>query len=131
MLYLDDGIVAIEGRAEALKASQRVRADLVRAELVEHTAKCSWASFQQAKWLGFNLNLDQGVISVPEDKMSDLKSQLDKAANRDTLKACELASIIGKIISMSLAVGPVSHLMTRCLYALLNSCMYWCQSLPI
>ena len=32
---------------------------------------------------------------------------------------------------MSLAVGMISHLMIRRLYALLSSCMYWCQSLPI
>ena len=86
--------MAVEGEAEALKASQGVRADLVRAGLVEHTVKCSWTPSQQAKWLAFNLNLDQGVISVPEDKISALKSQLYQAASKDTLKACELASII-------------------------------------
>ena len=68
LLYLDDGIVAVEGELAALEASQRVRADLVRAGLVEHTAKCSWIPSRQAKWLGFNLDLEQGVISVPEEK---------------------------------------------------------------
>ena len=56
--YLDEGIVAVEGEVAAFEASQRVRADLVRAGLVEHTAKCSWAPSKQAKWLGFNLDLE-------------------------------------------------------------------------
>ena len=32
---------------------------------------------------------------------------------------------------MSLALGPVSSLMTRWMYALLNSRVYWCQLLEI
>jgi len=60
LLYLDDGIVAVKGESAALEASQRVRADLVRAGLVEHTAKCSWVPSRKAKWLGFNLDLEQG-----------------------------------------------------------------------
>ena len=47
------------------------------------------------------------------------------------MKAREIASIVGKIISMSLAVGPISRLMTRSLYALLNTRSYWCQALQV
>jgi len=41
LLYLDDGIVAVQGKEAALRASERVRRDLARAGLVEHTAKCT------------------------------------------------------------------------------------------
>ena len=124
MLYLDDGIVA-EKQAE--EASSHLREDLVRAELVEHTAKCSWVPSHQVKWL----DLQQGVISVPEEKITALKSQLSKVATKGAVKAKELASIIRKVISMSLAIGPVSCLMTRWMYALLSSRAYWCQLLEI
>ena len=60
-----------------------------------------------------------------------LKSQLSRVAAKGALKAKELASIIGKVISMSLAIGPVSRLMTRRMYALLNSRTYWCRLLEI
>ena len=121
LLYLDDGIVAVKGEKQAEEASLQVREDLARAGLVEHTTKCSWAPSQQAKWLGFKLDLQQGVISVPQEKITQLRSQLRKVAINGTLKVRELASIIGKIISMSLAIGPVSRLMTRWMYALLSS----------
>lgn len=131
LLYLDDGIVAVKGEKQAEEASCQVKEDLARAGLVEHTAKCCWMPSQHAKWLGFKLDLQRGVISVPEEKIVALRSQLSRAAANDTLKARELAGIIGKIMSMSLAVGPVSRLMTRRMYALLNSRAYWCQQLEI
>ena len=131
LLYLDDGIVAVKGKQQAEEASHKVRQDLVKVGLVEHTAKCSWVPSQQARWLGFNLDLQQGVISVPEEKIAALKLQLIAALDGDSLKARDLANIIGKIISMALATGPVSRLMTRRMYALLNSRIYWCQMLEI
>ena len=47
------------------------------------------------------------------------------------MNARQLASVIGMIISMSLAVGPVARLMTRSLYALLNTRASWCEQLRI
>ena len=131
LLYLDDGTVAVKGEKQAEEASRQVKEDLVRVGLVEHTAKCSWVPSHQAKWLGFKLDLQQGVIFVPEEKITALKSQLSKVAAKGSLKARELASIIGKVISMSLVIGPVSRLVIRRMYALLNSQTYWCQLLKI
>lgn len=113
-----------------MESSHKVRQGLVRAKLVEHIVKFSWVPFQQ-EWLGFNLDLQQGVISIPEEKIAALKSHFSNAVARSSLRARDLAIITGKIISMGLAVGPVSHLMTRKLYALLKSWSYWCQILEI
>ena len=131
ILYLDDGIVAVSGKGAAVQASHKVRRDLRDAGLVEHIEKCNWAPTQQITWLGFLLDLDKGRIFVPTDKVDRLKSQLVQVLDRPTLKARDLASIIGKLISMSLAVGPVARLMTRSLYAVLNTRQYWCQFLPV
>ena len=45
--------------------------------------------------------------------------------------ARELASLIGKIISMSLALGLVTRLMTRNLYTVLHSRLGWCRRLTL
>ena len=45
--------------------------------------------------------------------------------------ARQLASMIGKIISMSIALGPVARFITRSIYALLNSQQSWWDVLPI
>ena len=48
-----------------------------------------------------------------------------------SIPARVLASVIGKIIAMSLALGPVTRLMTRSLYAVLNSRLSWWQQLTL
>ena len=105
ILYLDDGIIAVSGRDAAAQASHKVRQDLRDAGLVEHIDKCNWTPVQQIAWLGFFLDLEKGQIFVPTEKVKRLKSQLVQVQDSPTLKARDLASIIGKLISMSLAVG--------------------------
>ena len=85
LLYLDDGIVAVKSKQQAEEAGCKVRQGLVKAGLVEHTAKCSWVPSQQAKWLGFNL-----------ERIAALKLQLTAALDKSSIKARDLASIIGK-----------------------------------
>ena len=131
LLYLDDGIVAVEGEAAAVETSRKVREGLAKAGLVEHTAKCMWDPSQVMKWLGFTLDLSQGRIMVPTVKIEALKSCLLYALSKNSLTARVLASIVGKIISMSLAVGPVSRLMTRSMYALLSARRHWNQLLDV
>ena len=131
VLYLDDGIVAVDGESAATRASAKVRSDLVRAGLVEHTAKCNWTPSQQVTWLGFDLDLEAGLVSIPGEKIVALKTQLQQVCAHTSVMARTLASVIGKIMSMSLAIGPVSRLMTRSLYTVLNVRDFWCQFLPI
>ena len=127
VLYLDNGIVAVDGEAAATRASANVRSDLVRTGLVEHTAKCNWPPSQQVTWLGFNLDLEAGLVSIPEEKIVALKAQSQQVCKDTSVMARTLASVIGKIMSMFLAIGPVSCLMTRSLYAVLNAREFWCQ----
>ena len=42
-----------------------------------------------------------------------------------------LTSAIGKVISMSMALGPVAWLMTRSLYIVLNTRKSWCSQLEL
>ena len=60
-------------------------------------------------------------------KISALKANLVMAVKQTTLKAKFIASLVGKIISMSLALGPVARFMTRALYAR-NA---WCEFLAV
>jgi len=76
---------------------------------VEHTAKCSWVPAKQAKWLGFRLDLELEVVSVHGEKIAALKSQLVQATGKDSLKARELASIIGKIVNVIVNVNVISN----------------------
>ena len=82
-------------------------------------------------WLGFDIDLEKGVVEVPQSKIEAIHSQLKDAVTARVLPARSLASITGKLISLSIALGPVTRLMTRSLYTLINTQQSWCQALVI
>ena len=68
---------------------------------------------QSGLWLGFVLYFESGKHFVPETKMSKLCTTVDSVFLSTHMHARILVSIVGQIISMSLAIGPVAHLRTR------------------
>ena len=56
---------------------------------------------------------------------------MSQARQSAQIKARTLASIVGRIISMGLAFGPISRFMTRSLYAVLESRCAWCEMLTL
>ena len=131
VVYLDDGIGASCGELKARKDSTRIQHDLDRAGFVANIAKCKWSPSQQCVWLGFEVDLHRGVLSVPQEKINALKTQLEQVALRPRLPAKVLASLAGKLIAMSIALGPVARLMTRGLFALLSTRQSWCETLTV
>ena len=123
----------MKGREEACTASQWVQSTLHRAGLVVNESKSSWQSLHEVQWLRFVVNLEQGCISVPVKKVDALKTGLGAASDANTLNAWCLASLIGKIIAMGLALGPISRFMTELLsmYAMLQTRSTWCSLLEL
>ena len=70
ILYLDDGICAVEHGETAKVASQWVQDTLRQAGLVANEAKCAWTPSTVVQWLGFRIDLLKGCISVPEGKIT-------------------------------------------------------------
>ena len=81
--------------------------------------------------LGFNLDLNSGEVSALHEKVESLLVHIKDAMSMPSPTARCIASITGKIILKSLALRPVSRLMTRSLYALLSSRQLWCSKLPL
>lgn len=124
--------MAVKGEQTAVTVSKQVQGDLVKAGLVENTAKCTWQPTKRIEWLGFIVDLSQGKLEVPVRKIEQLQQLLKTVRlNHDKLPAKMLASVIGKIISMSPALGTVARFMTRSLYSVLNSRHYWCDHLVL
>ena len=126
IVYLDDGIIAVKSKSKALSESTQVQYDLQCAGFVVHVEKSVWDPSKDMEWLGFKIDLAKGEFSVPEHKLVKLKSQLEEALKSRLIPARSLASLIGKIMSISLALGPVTRLMTCSLYVTLNSKAAWC-----
>jgi len=110
---IDDGIVAVKEEAEAKAESTAVRRDLELAGFIVNIEKYAWEPSHRIQLLGFQIDLALGEFSVPAKKISVVKSKLAEAKQERILPAKQLASLIGKIISMSPALRPVTRLKTH------------------
>ena len=131
VVYIDDGIIVAQNFEKALWCSKVVQESLEAAGFVTSPDKCHWDPQHTGQWLGFNLDLGKGKISIPQEKIQSLKDQLIAAREKDTLKEKSVASIVGRIISMGLGIGPIAQLRTRSIYALLESRCSWYDDLRI
>ena len=71
------------------------------------------------------IDLNRGIISVPREKIENIKSSIKSMMGARSVRARDLVSVVGKLIAMGPGVGPVCRLMTRSMYAILNKCCYW------
>ena len=131
IIYLDDGIVAVKGKDVATGESKHVKHDLESAGFVINIEKSRWEPCNHLEWLGFQIDLCRGEFKVPQYQLDKLKVQLCEIQKAQSVPARCLASLIRKIMSMALALGPVTQLMTRSLYAVLNRKAVWCQKLVL
>ena len=67
VLYLDDGIVAVKGKERAIQESERVQLELLEAGLIVNNAKSHWVSMKSLIWLGFQINLQDVQLTMPEN----------------------------------------------------------------
>ena len=89
--------------------------------------KSVWDPKKDIEWLGFKIDLAKGEFSVPDHELVKLRLQLQETLGLQLMPARKLATLIENIISISLALGPVTLLMTHSLYATLNNRVAWCQ----
>ena len=112
-------------------ASHWVKDTLAKAGWVCNEAKSVWAPTHKLQWLGLDLDLEKGCISVPAKKINALRASLQIAVSQATLRAKFIASLVGKIIAISLALGSLSRFITRTLNAVLQCRITWCDILVI
>ena len=131
VLYIDDGIIVAPSFEKASLHSQFIRMSLEEAGFLVNEEKSQWEPRQCVCWLGFVIDLERSAIAIPVDKIELLKDMLSSALENCTLSAKTVASIVGRIISMGLGIGPIARLRTRSLYALLDSRCSWYEELVV
>ena len=130
-LYLDDGLTTAADKQSVLKASIFVRETLSKAGFVTHPVKSQWSPVQRLSWLGFVIDTSLGQLEVPSEKITLLRCQLQQILSMDRIPARLLASVVGKIIAMDLAIGPLTRFMTRSVYTMIESRYSWCDHLQL
>ena len=66
-----------------------------------------------------------------QGKIENLKVILAQVRAADRIVARRLASLVGQIISMGLALGTIARLRTRGMYSLMNSKNLWNKRLHV
>ncbi len=108
VLYLDDGIVIGQSRDEAELYSVKVQHDLRDAGLVVNQKKSVWEPSRNCQWLGMQIDLQAATFVVPTEKLTQLKLLLKTVADNFITTPRILARVAGKVMSMSVALGPVT-----------------------
>ena len=80
--------------------------------------------------LGFTLNLKEGSIHVPLERITRLRERITLVPNGNPT-ARLAAGMVGTVVSMGLALGPVSRLWTRALYRDIISAEFWSQRITL
>ena len=104
-----------------------VHADLLKFGFVINEEKSIREPVQIITWLGTVLDTNQGFISVTEQRTSKLKANIDSVLKGDSMivNVRSLATLVGQIISLTPCVGGVTRIMTRSLYAVVNTKVSW------
>ena len=78
---------------------------------------------QVGEFLGYSVDLENGVFSVPQKKVNGLLKLLHDVRSQHTVSvsACAVARVTGTIISMGLALRPVARLFSRHLCTVQNN----------
>ena len=121
--------MAAESQDRCLEHEQIVLSDLNEAGFILSTDKCCLKPCQVGNWLGFIIDLVHGQFRVPEHKLSKLKSSIGAISQMEKIPVRALASVVGQIMSMSLALGPITRLRTRSVYADINCSRSWADRL--
>ena len=131
IVYIDDGICAAGSHSKCPEHKELVVSDLGKAGFVLNIPKSQLEPLRTSRWLGFILDLETGCFMVPEEKVERLKSVVQKVLPMSQVGVRLLASIVGQIMSMSLALGPIARLHTRTLYAVIDSRHSWSDQLKL
>ena len=113
-IHLDDGFAPSSGKAECLAASEQVRRDLIKYGLLISEQKCSWGARQCITWTGFEWDLRNFKLRVPEEKLLRAEKMIkEMKEERGKIPVRQLAKVVGLLGSFGLAMGEVVRFQTR------------------
>ena len=114
VLYLDDRFVVASSRQAMCSLATTIRSDLDRCGFSINEEKSQLDPHQVGEFLGYSVDLENGVFSVPQKKVNGLLNLLhDNRSQHKCVSAHAIARVTGTIISMGLALGPVARLFSR------------------
>lgn len=119
--YLDDFVVLARTKEDLIRIRDQIIApDLVNFGLIRAPQKGQWEPTQQLKVLGLILDLENGLVIVPQEKIEACRRGLSYLVSGASITAKTLASVTGKIMSVVRAFAP-AKLYTREFYRVIDA----------
>ena len=125
VVYLDDGIAGDASYTQCKNISDLIQSDLRNAGLTINAKKSKLEPSQNGNWLGFDINTRLMIFSVPRRKIEKIQGLITSVYIKKSANAKEIARICGHLISCSIAIGPLTRLFTRRLYAFVDRQQTW------
>jgi hypothetical protein len=127
-MYLDDGFLLNSDKGKCREMGEVVKRDLAELGFMFHVLppKSFWEPRNAGIILGYQVDLPMGMFSVPDKRLAKVRDILKLMLQQKlVVSAKTVAKLAGHVQSMSLAIGPVSRLRTRHLYAFIDSLPTW------
>ena len=106
ILYLDDMLVIADGKKLAETQAQLALNLLASLGFLPNLKKSVLTPTQQITFLGFNLDSNKMIISLPSQKVTALKKQARELLIQDHTSVRELSQILGSMVAAHPAVLP-------------------------
>ena len=116
-MYLDDIILISPDRSKAEADFDTARRLLRQLSLPEAEAKAQ-APATKVKWLGVNIDTVEMSLAIPEEKITQVLSQVSRYASARSMTKKNLQSILGQLIHVAKCVRPARLFVARLLEAL-------------
>ena len=114
VLYLDDGLAFAQSYSACTDVSELIQDTLSRTGFVVNMEKSIFSPVKCIEWLGIIWDSESFSISIPARRIEDALASLQRVISRfPRVSARDIASTVGKVISMSPVMGNVCCIMTR------------------
>ena len=130
-IYIDDLLSLCQGYEAALLQDKFIQEFFLRGGWVFKPAKSSGPPSQRVKYLGLIVDSVKMQFEIPQDKLSRLLEGGEILLSSRRVHVRNLASWVGLLQSVRLAVGPLVSLMCRSIYDDISNARSWSTVLQL
>ena len=106
VMYLDDILVMAQTREGLKEHLSQIASVLQSLGFTLNQQKCVWEPTRRIEFLGFIVDSETQMISLPRDKISKIRKECKSISGKDRVTGRQLAQIIGLLSSAIPAILP-------------------------
>ena len=131
IVFLDDGFQTNTDKKLTKQHALIMKGSLLAAGWVPNRKKSIWEPTRVLTWLGFEIDLVDGIIRCTEKRLRKTKKLIEKILSKDQVPVKWLSKINGVIVSLERSHGDVVFLRTRFLSLAVAEAFSWAELVEI